>query len=81
MAARVAIDYRSELRLTDREAVVSCRVEKVGGSSITVRSEIRSPEGRLAAECETVIVAWDPQTRGARPIADGERAVLEAVRG
>ncbi|MFN2467263.1 MAG: acyl-CoA thioesterase [Gaiellaceae bacterium] len=77
VAARFAIDYRSELRLEAREAVVSCRLERLGTSSVTVRSEVRDPGGRLAAETESVLVARDPRNGASRPLSDPERTALE----
>ena len=74
---RLALDFRRELRFEDRRVVVSCAVERVGRSSITLREEIRTSSGELAAECETVVVARDPETGRGRPLTDAERAVLE----
>jgi len=79
VAARVAIDYRSELRLDDREAVGTMRLERVGAKSITARGELRAGGGRLAAEAEIVIVARDPETGESQPLGDAERAAFEAV--
>jgi acyl-CoA thioester hydrolase len=79
VAARVAIDYRSELRLDDREVVGAIRLERVGTKSITIRGEVRAADGRLAAEAELVVVAWDPEARRSRPLTDEERAALEAA--
>jgi acyl-CoA thioester hydrolase len=79
VAARVAIDYRAELRLDDREAVGSVRLERVGTKSVTARAAIHAPDGRLAAEAEMVIVARDPQTGESRPLNDAERTAFEGV--
>jgi acyl-CoA thioester hydrolase len=79
VAARTAIDYRSELRLADRAVVGTCSLERVGRSSVTLRAELRTDEGRLAAEIEAVLVTWDMTTRSSRPITDAERAKLEAA--
>jgi acyl-CoA thioesterase FadM len=78
VAARVAIDYRNELRLTDREAVVSCRLERVGTKSVTIRTAVRAADGRLAAEAETVIVAVEGAKRISRALSDVERAAFLA---
>jgi acyl-CoA thioester hydrolase len=74
---RVAIDFRRELRLEDEEVAVSCRLEKVGTASITLREEIRTREGVLAAEAEAVLVARDRETGRSRPLTVGERAAFE----
>jgi acyl-CoA thioester hydrolase len=79
VAARIAIDYRAELRLDDREAVGSARLERVGTKSVTARAEIRAANGRLAAEAEIVIVARDPATGESRALTDAERAAFEAL--
>ena len=76
VAARVAIDYRSELRLTDGQVIGTCRIERVGTSSVTAKIEMSAPDGRLAAEVEIVAVTWDPDRRESRPLTDAERAAL-----
>ena len=73
---RVAIDYRRELTLADRAVVASCRLERLGSSSITTREEIRTADGALAAEAESVLAAWDQETGVSRPLTDAERAAL-----
>lgn len=77
--ARVAIDFRRELRLDDEWVVASCRLERIGTASLTLREEIRSQEGWIAAEAEAVLVARDREAGKARPLSDGERAALERV--
>jgi acyl-CoA thioester hydrolase len=79
--ARVAIDFRRELRLEDDTAVVTCRLERIGSSSITLREEIRFPDGALAAESEAVLVARDRATGRSRPLSDAERAAFERATG
>jgi len=76
---RVAIDFRRELTLEDDAVLVKCRLVKVGNTSITTREEIRSANGYLAAESESVMVAHDVESRKSRPFTDGERAALEAA--
>ena len=75
--ARVAIDFRRELRLEDDAVVVSCRVERIGTSSVTTREEIRTTADELAAEAEAVLVARDPATGESRPLRADERSALE----
>ncbi|HEY7692808.1 MAG TPA: thioesterase family protein [Gaiellaceae bacterium] len=79
VAAHVSIDYRNELRLDDRQAVASVRLERVGTKSVTARAELRAPDGRTAAEAEIVIVARDPGTGASQPLTDAERAAFEAA--
>lgn len=78
--ARVAIDFRRELRLEDGHVVVSCRIARVGRSSLTLREEIRTVAGELAAEAEAVIVARDRESGRSRPLGDDERAAVERAR-
>ena len=73
MLARVAINYRRELTQDDDVVVVRCAVERIGTSSVTLREEIRTLAGELAAEAEAVLVARDPAD-GPVAAADGGRA-------
>jgi acyl-CoA thioester hydrolase len=77
VVARVAIDYRAALERADGVAVARCRLVRIGRSSFTTREEVLAPDGRLAAEAEVVIVAWDPVAGRSRPLLDAERAALE----
>jgi acyl-CoA thioester hydrolase len=79
--ARVAIDFRRELTLDDAAVVVGCSVERIGNSSITLREEIRTLTGELAAEAEAVLVARDPETGRSRPLAEAERYAFERGQG
>jgi acyl-CoA thioester hydrolase len=75
--ARVAIDFRRELRLEDEEVVVSCRLGRIGNSSLTLREEIRTREGELAAEAEAVLVSRDRELGRSRPLTEAEREAFE----
>ena len=77
--ARVAIDFRRELRLEDKAVVVSCRLERMGSSSLTLKEEIRTRDGELSAEAEAVIVARDRETGRSRPLTQVERDAFERV--
>ena len=77
VAAHVSIDYRAELRLDDRQAVGTVRLERIGTKSVTARAEIRAPDGRLAVEAELVVVARDPERRTSRALTADERAAFE----
>jgi acyl-CoA thioester hydrolase len=76
VAARAAIDYRSELRQTDLQAVGSVSLVRLGTKSITAQVELRAPDGRLAAEVELVVVAIDGKGGASRPLTDAERVAL-----
>jgi len=75
--ARVAIDFRRELTQEDDAIVVSCRLVRVGTSSVTLREEIRTETGELSAESEAVLVARDGETGRARPLTAAEREAFE----
>lgn len=75
--ARVAIDFRSELKQDDREILVRCRLDSIGRSSIRTREEIRKLDGTLSAEAASVIVPRDPESGRSRPLTEAERAALE----
>ena len=77
--ARVAIDFRRELRLEDEEVVVSCTLERIGNSSVTLSEEIRTREGELSAEAEAVLVARDRELGRSRPLTEAEREAFEGV--
>jgi acyl-CoA thioester hydrolase len=77
VVARVVVDYRGALRLADGAAVVRCRLQQIGRSSLTTKEEVLTPDGRLAAEAEVVIVAWDAASGRARPLSEAERTALE----
>jgi acyl-CoA thioester hydrolase len=79
VVARVAIDYRRELRHTDGPVTVSCEVATIGRSSARTRETIRSAAGDLAAECEAVIVRFDRESRQAEPWTDAERRAFMAA--
>lgn len=74
--AHVDLDYHQEVRRDHGEVVVVLRVDHVGASSIGLQHEIRLPDGGLAASGRTVLVGWDPENRGKRPLSDAERAAL-----
>ena len=75
--ARVAIDFRRELRLDDAEVVVSCALARIGNSSLTLTEQIRTREGDLAAEAEAVLVARDRDLGRSRQLSEMERQALE----
>jgi acyl-CoA thioester hydrolase len=77
--ARVAIDFRRELRLEDEAVVVSCRIDRIGNSSITLHEEVRTRSGELAAESEAVVVSRDRQNGRSRLLSDTERAAFESA--
>jgi acyl-CoA thioester hydrolase len=75
--ARIAIDFSRELLLKDEAVVASCRLERIGTSSLALREQIRTRDGRLAAEAEAVLVAWKRESGRSRPLHERERAAFE----
>jgi acyl-CoA thioester hydrolase len=73
---RVAIDYRRELALSDDMVLATCRLERVGNSSVTTHEEVRTLDGHLSAEAEAVLVARDRDSGRSRPLTDVERAAF-----
>ncbi len=76
LLARVAVDYRRELRLEDDEIVARIGLARVGTTSLTTREELFTAAGELAAEAEAVVVARDPATGQTRALTEAERAAL-----
>jgi acyl-CoA thioester hydrolase len=75
--ARVAIDFRRELVLEDRGVIVSCRLARIGNSSLTLSEQIRTRGGELAAESEAVLVARDRASGRSRALTEPEREAFE----
>jgi acyl-CoA thioester hydrolase len=76
VVVRVELDYQSEVRKDHGEVEVVARVGRLGNSSMRIDHEILLPDGTVAASGATVVVAWDREQRGARPISAAERAAL-----
>lgn len=75
--ARVAIDFRQELRQEDGEVLARCQLTEIGRSSLRLREELLFKDGKLAAEAEAVLVARDRESGRSRPFTDAERAAFE----
>jgi acyl-CoA thioester hydrolase len=73
----VEIDFRRELALADDFAVATCRLHRIGDSSVWTHEEIRTLGGELAAEAKAVLVARDPESGRSRPMTARERAAFE----
>src|SRR5207245_2896473 len=74
--AHVDLDYHREVRKDHGEVEVMVRLGRVGTSSLRLEHEVRLPDGTVAASGTTVLVAWDPATRGKRTLSEAERAAL-----
>jgi len=76
--AHLSLDYRQEVRHPAPEVTVRTRVERVGTTSVEFSQEVLALGGETAVTARSVVVAWDPATRAARPIGDDDRARLSA---
>ena len=74
--ARVEIDYRREVRREADYVDVTGEITELRGKSFTIDQQIVLPDGSVAADSRSVMVAWDAATRGARELAPRERAAL-----
>jgi acyl-CoA thioester hydrolase len=72
------LDYRREVRISDRRLIGECRVGELGRSRIVLENRLLLEDGGVAVEGRAVLVAWDEETRRARPLTDDERAALLA---
>ena len=74
--AHVDLDYHAEVRKDHDEVEIAVRVAEVGRSSIRLEHDVRLPDGTVAASGKTILVAWDPVTRGKRMLNEFELAAL-----
>lgn len=77
--ARLAIDFRSPIQFGE-EVVIDTRVTDIGRSSFGMAHRMTAA-GRLAAELETVLVAYDYQTARPMPVPDAWRRRIVAHEG
>jgi acyl-CoA thioester hydrolase len=78
VVARIEIEFRAEVRLSDRHVTVRIETESIGRTSVTTRETILGPSGLVAAQARVVTVRWDQDLRKSVPLTDTERARLEA---
>jgi acyl-CoA thioester hydrolase len=79
VVARMTIDFRRPLRLSDDTVRATCTLESMGTSSFTVREELRTLDGTLVAEAETVLVAVEGDSGEPRPLTEHERTALQGT--
>ena len=65
----IELDYRTEARRDHGYVEVISRVGRVGGKSVTIEERIELPDGTVAAEGRSVLVAWDPAERTSRELS------------
>jgi acyl-CoA thioester hydrolase len=72
----VELDYRREVRISDRRLTGECRVASLGRSRIELENRLLLDDGSVAVEGRAVLVAWNEESRRARALTDDERAAL-----
>jgi len=76
IVASVKIDFRSRANLGDT-LEVGARSTRVGTKSFDLDHEIRAPDGRVVAEAQTTLVAFDYEADSTMPIPPEWRARIE----
>lgn len=76
VVVRLEIDFRAEVRHTDRSVSVEIAVERLGTTSLTTRETLRTAAGELAAEARVITVRWNQDQRAVVPFGEDERARL-----
>jgi acyl-CoA thioester hydrolase len=76
VVARIEIDLRAEVRLSDRRVTVRIEAESWGRSSLTTVETIRLGS-QEAAQARVVTVRWDADHGKPIPFTDAERTQLE----
>ena len=74
--AHIELDYRNEVRKDHGSVILTTRVAAVGRTSVTIEERIERPDGTVAAEGRSVLVAWDPEARRSRELSAEERSAL-----
>ena len=78
VVGRCWADFKHEIDLSCEQLTVECELRELGRSSLTTAQRILDEEGGVVVEAEFGLVLWDPGRRQSRPIAEAERAALEA---
>jgi acyl-CoA thioester hydrolase len=78
--AHVSIDYVREIRYPAPAVLVRTRAVEVGRTSVTFEQEVLVPGGDVAVRSRSIVVAFDPETRAARELADTDRERLLSLR-
>lgn len=60
----------------DNRVLIETVVENIGTTSMTVRQEIKDPDGRVAAVVTSVSVAMDRESASPRAITSAEKKIL-----
>jgi len=76
VAAKTTIEYRSELLLTDVQAVGTASLARLGEKSVTANITLAAPDGRIAAELELIVAVIDGKGGTTRALTQEEREAL-----
>jgi acyl-CoA thioester hydrolase len=76
---RIAFDYRSQITFEERTITCEFQPVRVGKSSVQLNERLLAPDGRVVADAESVIVAWDEKAATTRPLSDDEAKRLRAL--
>ncbi|MEO8289884.1 MAG: thioesterase family protein [Gaiellaceae bacterium] len=77
IVASVKIDFRSRANLGETLEIGS-RVSRVGTKSFDLDHEVRGPDGRLVAEAQTTLVAFDYDRDQTMPVPPEWRERIES---
>ena len=81
LLARVELDYRAPIQLTD-QVEVGVKTTRLGNKSLDMEYLVRNSEtGQVFAEGKTVQVAFDYQTQQTVPLKKTWREVVKAFEG
>lgn len=72
VVVHLEIDFRAPAVFADRRIGASIRAMRVGESSIRLQEVLSAPGGRVVAELETVVVAWDESGSVSRRLTPDE---------
>jgi acyl-CoA thioester hydrolase len=75
---RIEVDFRAEVPQGTDYVQSTHEVEAIGRSSITLNERLADPSDVTVAEARVVLVMWDPDRHGSRPVTEVEREALAA---
>jgi acyl-CoA thioester hydrolase len=79
--ARVSMDYRAQVRLTDT-VVVGSRIDRIGNTSFAMSHAVMlGPDERIAAESDSVLVTFDYANDRPMRVPDAWRERFAAYEG
>ena len=79
VVARIAIDYRRELRPDDGPLRAEFEIARVGRTSVTTHERLLTGAGEDAAVAEAVLVAVERASGKPRPLTAAERERLGSL--